>query len=123
MSNGPLHVWNKLRFPKTSEELEDSLEGMVKACQRNVVQFARLAALARAIGDRDLSNLDRILLSGAIEELADRAELETTFDAESLQLLLNGQRHNRRPERADHQCESDDPSLEVFVMPSTSTKH
>ncbi|MGF6238864.1 hypothetical protein P3T42_000589 [Paraburkholderia sp. GAS38] len=122
MFNDALHVWKKFRSKQAAQALEDSLETMLKAGQRNVVQFAKLAALARTIRDCDLPNLDRALLIGTMEEIADRAELEATFEAESLQVLLDEQRQNRQTLFTDR-CEPNDPCAETFVIPSTSTKH
>lgn len=122
MFKGTLHLWNNFRSKKAAKELEDSLDNLLKAGQRHAVQFAKLAALARTIRDCDLSHIDGVMLVAVLEEIADRAELEATFDTEAFEMLADELRREQLA-KPTVQHEQDDPSQGGFVAQSTATKH
>ena len=98
------------------------MEDALKARRRPVVQFGRLATLARTIRDCDLSKAEGDLLVEAFEDVADRDELGASFDLEALEDLLNRLRQDRQAKQVD-QGEREDLLVEVFITLSTSTKH
>jgi hypothetical protein len=62
--------------------LERIVDSALIAGHRHVEQFARLAALARAITNEHISPEDRATLIGVIENIAHHAELDATLDVE-----------------------------------------
>jgi hypothetical protein len=122
MFKGTFHVLNKLRSKKSARQLEDSLEDTLKAGRRHAVQFAKLAALARTIRDCEVSEVDGLMLVAILEEVADRAELDATFDAEATEMMANGLRQERQAELANH-GEHDESYGGTFVTQSTVIKH
>jgi hypothetical protein len=122
MLKGTLHLWNSFRSKKAAKQFEDSIEDLLKVGQRHAVQFAKLAALARTIRDSDLSHIDGVMLVAVLEEIADRAELEATFDTEAFEMLAHELRRERLSKPAV-QHEQDDPSQGGFVGQSTAMKH
>lgn len=121
MFKGTCHIWKSFRSKK-ARELEDSLENLLKASQRHAVQFAKLAALARTLKDCNQSHVDSLMLIAVLEEIADRAELEATFDTEAFEMLADELRRELRAKPAAR-YEQDDPSEGSFVTSSTATKH
>ncbi|CAB3747365.1 hypothetical protein [Paraburkholderia humisilvae] len=64
------------------ELLERIVDSALIAGHRHVEQFARLAALARAIANEHISSEDRTTLIGVVENIARHAELDATLDVE-----------------------------------------
>lgn len=62
--------------------LERIVDSALIAGHRHVEQFARLAALARAITNEHISPEDRATLIGVVENIAHHAELDATLDVE-----------------------------------------
>ena len=122
MFKGTCHIWNSFRSKKAAREFEDSLDNLLKAGQRHAVQFAKLAALARTLRDWDRSHIDGLMLVAVLEEIADRAELEATFDTEAFEALADELRRERHAKTADRH-EPDDPSEGSFAAAPNATKH
>lgn len=111
-----------LEVPASDQLLDSILEKAAIAAQRNVEQFARLAALARAIEQCNSSPAKRAKLLFTFEEIAASAEADAQLDAEFFQGLRNGQILKRELRRARHEDAQADPALTILA-PSTMTKH
>ncbi|CAB3766177.1 hypothetical protein [Paraburkholderia solisilvae] len=71
--------------------LERIVDSALIAGHRHVEQFARLAALARAITNEHISSEDRTTLIGILENIAHHAELDATLDIEFIGGVRAGQ--------------------------------
>ncbi|HEY1998138.1 hypothetical protein [Paraburkholderia sp.] len=112
-------------LPASDKLLDGILERAVNAAQRNAEQFARLAALARAIEQCGSSPVDRAKLLFKLEEITSDAEMNAQLDVELFRGLRDGQVMKRqirltRIEYAEHAEPFEDVT---FVAPSTHTKH
>jgi hypothetical protein len=104
------------------ELIEGILENAVKAAQRNVEQFAKLLALARAIEQCNSSPATRAKLLFSFEDLATSAEADAKLDVEFFDGLRSGQviKHQLRRE---HEQRAEALPEYTIIAPSNSTKH
>lgn len=112
-------------LPANDKLLDGILEKAVNAAQRNAEQFARLAALARAIEQCNSSPADRAKLLFKLEEITSDGEMNAQLDVELFRGLRDGQVMKRqiRQTRIEY-AEHADPLEDVtFVAQSTYTKH
>ncbi|MGF6721454.1 hypothetical protein P3T43_000801 [Paraburkholderia sp. GAS41] len=106
-----------------SDQLIDGiLEKAVQVAQRNVEQFAKLAALARAIEQCNSSPATRAKLLFTFDEIASHAEADAKLDADLFEGLRNGQVLKQELRRERQQRTESFPDL-AMVAPSTTTKH
>lgn len=106
-----------------SDQLIDGiLEKAVQVAQRNVEQFAKLAALARAIEQCNSSPATRAKLLFTFDEIASNAEADAKLDTELFEGLRNGQVLKQELRRERQQPADSFPDL-AMVTPSTTTKH
>jgi hypothetical protein len=114
----------ELSFPSPTQSdlearialLEHIVDSALNAGHRHVEQFARLAALARAVANDSVSANDRTILTGTLESIARHAELDATLDVEFFGGVRAGQVISRlvrmtrdRPSNSEPCAESADP--------------
>lgn len=105
-----------------NELIDGILDNAVKVAQRNVEQFAKLAALARAIEQCNSSPATRARLLFSFDELATSAEADAKLDVEFFEGLRNGQ-IIKNELRREHQLRADGVPESTILAPSTETKH
>ncbi|WP_144150869.1 hypothetical protein [Paraburkholderia sp. BCC1885] len=111
-----------LKTHPSDQLLDGILERAVNTARRNAEQFARLAALARAIEQCNSSPATRAKMLFSFEELTSSAEAEAKLDAEFFEGLRDGQTIKQQLRRQHEQRA--EPVPEVMILaPSTTTKH
>ncbi|MGF6757317.1 hypothetical protein [Paraburkholderia sp. GAS42] len=93
------------------------IEKALLAGERYTKEFSKVAALARTIGECELTAPDRARLLLTIEEIASDAETNAQLDVDLFQGLLAGQL------LAENAVRGKNGSREVVVGPSTDTRH
>ncbi|MGA3248991.1 MAG: hypothetical protein ABSD12_12605 [Paraburkholderia sp.] len=111
-----------LEVPPNDQLIDGLLERAVQVAQRNVEQFAKLAALARAIEQCNSSPATRAKLLFTFDEIASNAEADAKLDAELFEGLRNGQVLKQEIRREHQQRAESFPDVAI-VIPSTTTKH
>jgi hypothetical protein len=122
MSDDTHRTPTALELPPQDQLIDGVLEKAVKAAQRNVEQFAKLAALARAIEQCNSSPATRAKLLFTFEELASNAEADAKLDEEFFEGLRNGQVLKQELRREHEERTEPIPEITIFA-PSTTTKH
>jgi hypothetical protein len=102
--------------------IDGMLDKAVEVAQRNVEQYAKLAALARAIEQCNSSPATRAKLLFSFEEAAANAEADAKLDIEFFEGLRNGQLLKQQLHRDPQQGAEPIPEFTIFA-PSTNTKH
>ena len=111
-----------LEVPPNDQLIDGLLERAVQVAQRNVEQFAKLAALARAIEQCNSSPATRAKLLFTFDEIASNAEADAKLDAELFEGLRNGQVLKQEIRREHQQRAESFPDVAI-VIPPTTTKH
>jgi hypothetical protein len=111
-----------LALPADAQLIDGLLDKAVEAAQRNVQQFAKLAALARAIEQCNSSPATRAKLLFTFDEIASNAEADAKLDAELFEGLRNGQVLKQEIRREHQQRAESFPDVAI-VIPPTTTKH
>ena len=111
-----------LEAPASDQLLDGILEKAANAAQRNAEQFARLAALARAIEQCNSSPVTRAKMLFHFEELTASAKAEAKLDAEFFDGLRDGQVMEQQLRREHEQGIEPVPGVTILA-PSTTTKH
>jgi hypothetical protein len=122
MTQHKAHTPAALEPPPNDQLIDGILEKAVQVAQRNVEQFAKLAALARAIEQCNSSPATRAKLLFTFDEIASNAEADAKLDAELFEGLRNGQVLKQEILR-EHQQRAESFSDLTIVVPSTTTKH
>jgi hypothetical protein len=102
--------------------IDGMLDKAVEVAQRNAEQYAKLAALARAIEQCNSSPATRAKLLFSFEEAATHAEADAKLDIEFFEGLRNGQVLKQQLHR-EHQQRSEPIREFTIFAPSTNTKH
>jgi hypothetical protein len=116
------HTPTALELPPNDQLIDGILEKAVQVARRNVEQFAKLAALARAIEQCNSSPATRAKLLFTFDEIASNAEADAKLDAELFEGLRSGQVLKQELRREHQQRTESFPDITI-VVPSTTTKH
>jgi hypothetical protein len=122
MNESKPRIPEALDAPASDQLLDGILEKAANTAQRNAEQFAKLAALARAIEQCNSSPVTRTKMLFRFEELATRAESEAKLDAEFFEGLRDGQVMKQQLRREHEQGAEPVPEITILA-PSTTTKH
>jgi hypothetical protein len=111
-----------VEMPASDQLLEGILEKAVAAARRNVEQFAKLAALARAMERSTSSPAERAKLLYTFEKLANDGRIDAQSDAELFEGLRDGQIMKQEIRRVSDEGGEPLP-VGVILAPSNNTKH